>query len=113
VTPDFNPWGHSKKNPSFYPSHSLSSIISPAFTLPNRGAPPLFLLSFTSLNSNGGLKIQPKKRLKFGSKRISQGPSSLSPSSSLDSTQDFLSKGIQIFFLPDLFTWCKDLNLLW
>jgi hypothetical protein len=59
------------------------------------------------------MKIQPRKDLKIGSKRISQGPSSLSPSSSLDSTRVLLSKGIQIFFLPDLLTWCKDLNFLW
>jgi hypothetical protein len=59
------------------------------------------------------LKIQPRKGLKIASKRISQGPSSLSPSSFFDSTRVPLSKGIQTFLLPDLHTWCKVLNSLW
>jgi hypothetical protein len=59
------------------------------------------------------LKIQPREDLKIWSKRISQGPSSLSPSSFLDSTRVSLSKGIQTFLLPDLLSWCKVLNSLW
>jgi hypothetical protein len=112
VTPDFIPWGHSKRNPPFYPS--LFSLIhySPALQFQTVKGPSL-LLSSTSLNSNGVLKFQPRERLKIGRKRISQGPSSLSPWSSLDSTQVPLSKGIEIFFLLDLLTWCKDLNFLW
>jgi hypothetical protein len=98
---------------SLLPLSPLSLLsYSPAFTLSKtaNSPPPL---SFNPPFPHGDLKIQPRKRLKIGSKRISQGPSSLSHSSSLDSTQVPLSKGIQIFFLPDLFTWCKDLNFLW
>jgi hypothetical protein len=40
-------------------------------------------------------------------------PPSHSPSSSLDSSQILLSKGIQMFILPNLLTWCKDLNFPW
>jgi hypothetical protein len=39
MMPDFNPWGHSKRNPPFYPSPSLSSIISPALQLQTVEAP--------------------------------------------------------------------------
>jgi hypothetical protein len=59
------------------------------------------------------LKFQTREDIKIGSKRISQGPSSYSPSSSLDSSRVLLSKGIQIFVFPDLLTWCKDLNFPW
>jgi hypothetical protein len=31
----------------------------------------------------------------------------------LDSSRVPLYKGIQIFILPDLLTWCKDLNFPW
>jgi hypothetical protein len=109
--PDFNPWANSE-NILFYPSLFSLLHYSPAFTLSNRGGPPL-LVSFTYLKTHGDLKIQSRKDLNFGSKRISLGPSSLSPSSSLDSTRVLLSKGIQIFILPDLLTWCKDLNFPW
>jgi hypothetical protein len=110
VTPDFNPWANSENILSFTPLSFLSSIMhqhSPFHTVEDP------LLSFTSLNPHGDLKTQPRERLKIGSKKISQGTSSLSPSSSLDRTRVLLSKGIQMFILPDLLTWCKDLNFPW
>jgi hypothetical protein len=111
VAPDFNLWANSENILSFIPLPSLSSIIHQVSPLPNRGGPSLFP-SFTSLKIHGDLKFQTREGIKIGSKRISQGPSSQSPSSSLNSSRVLLSKGIQIFVLPDLLTWCKDLNPL-
>jgi hypothetical protein len=106
------PVGQQWKYPLFYPSSFSLLHYSPGLTPPNHGGPSLFP-SFTSLNIHGDLKFQTREGIKIGSKRISQGPSSHSPSSSLDSSWVLLSKGIQIFVLPDLLTWCKDLNFPW
>jgi hypothetical protein len=56
---------------SFLPLLLLSPpLFTRSHPFPNRGGPSL-LPSFTSLNSRGDVKIQPRERLKIGSKKIS------------------------------------------
>jgi hypothetical protein len=68
VAPDFNPWANSEKNPLFYPLPSLSSIIHQLQPIQTVKASPLLSLSPLPF-PDGFLKIQPRERLKIGSKR--------------------------------------------
>jgi hypothetical protein len=63
---------------SFTP-HSFSLLHYSQGLTPSKPWKPLTLSYFTSLKTHGDLKIQPRKDLKIGSKRISQGPFSLPP----------------------------------
>jgi hypothetical protein len=106
------PVGQQWKESTLLPRFLLSPPLFTSFN-PSKPWRPSSLPSSTSLKTHRDLKIQLRESLKIGSKRISQGPSSLPPSSSLDSIQVLLSKGIQIFVFPDRFTPCKDLNFFW